>query len=57
MAVNAVQFGSVYNVRAIQRAQSKPAQYHAYTADAVKDREFHPEVKNDILANKLDFLA
>ena len=59
MPVTKVLFGNnVYGVKAIQQAQQKPVNVqHKYVTDAVKDREFHPEARNEVLANKLDFLA
>lgn len=59
MPITKVQFGNVYGVKAIQQAQSRPANnaQHKYTVDAVKDREFHPEARNEVRANILDFLA
>lgn len=59
MPITKVQFGNVYGVKAIQQAQTRPANnaQHQYTVDAVKDRELHPEARTEVLANRLDFLA
>lgn len=58
MQVTKVQLGNVYNVRAIQQAQERPvnAQFK-YIADAVKERDLHPEARDEYRANNLDFLA
>ena len=58
MPITKVQFGNVYNVRAIQQAQERPANaQYKYTTDAVKEIELHPEARNEYRANRLDFLA
>ena len=57
--VGKVNFGygvsKAFSVNAVKNYQSNPT--YRYTADAVKERELHPDVSNSDRGAAIDFLA